>query len=143
MPRCWNDVSKAERANKRVQDKKTDTDKKSAPSDALSNRIAQFEDRKVAQQQASNRAQMPTQGLALAGRVAVELVAGIAVGGFLGWMLDSWLETTPLFMVVLFFIGAAAGMMNVWRAATGRGLATGFFEEQADSDDEQRKDRSG
>jgi len=126
-----------------VQEKNTDNHKQPEPTGALSDRIAQFESRKVAQQQAAKRAQMPTQGLALAGRVAVELVAGIAVGGFLGWLLDSWLGTTPLFMVVLFFIGAAAGMMNVWRAATGRGMAAGYFEEQAESDNDQHKDRSG
>jgi len=29
-------------------------------------------------------------------------------------------------MVVFFFLGAAAGMLNVYRAATGRGLAVGY-----------------
>ena len=85
---------------------------------------------------------MPTQGLALAG-------SGCRAGSryscwwFHGLALDRWLGTTPLFRVVLFFIGAAAGMMNVWRAATGRGMAAGYFEEQAVSDDDQHKDRSG
>ena len=31
--------------------------------------------------------------------------------------------------VMLFFLGAAAGMLNVWRIVSGRGLATGYFEE--------------
>lgn len=126
-----------------MQKDKTDSKAPPAPTGALSNRIAQFEQRKVEKQQASNRAQMPTQGLALAGRVALELVAGIAVGGFLGWLLDSWLGTSPLMLVVMFFLGAAAGMMNVWRIATGRGLAAGYFDEQAESDDDQHEDRSG
>ena len=33
-------------------------------------------------------------------------------------------------MVVFFFIGSAAGMMNVWRALTGRGMAAGFVDEK-------------
>lgn len=84
--------------------------------------------------------------MALAGRVTTELVAGVVVGTFLGWALDSWLGTTPTFMVVFFFIGSAAGMMNVWRALTGRGMAAGFVdekrsEEASDAADEQKRRR--
>ena len=56
------------------------------------------------------------------GCVATELVAGVLVGAFIGWALDRWLDTSPLFMLV-FFTGAIAGMLNVWRVFTGRGLA--------------------
>ena len=51
------------------------------------------------------------------------------VGTFIGWALDRWLGTTPLFLVMLFFLGAAAGMLNVWRMVSGRGMATGYFDE--------------
>ena len=48
------------------------------------------------------------------------------------WLgLDKWLGTTPTLMVVFFFIGSAAGMMNVWRALTGRGMAAGFVDEKS------------
>lgn len=70
---------------------------------------------------------------AIMGRVATELVAGVIVGTFLGWVLDRWLETSPLFLVVMFFLGAIAGMLNVWRVITGRGLAAGYFDEHRDS----------
>ena len=73
---------------------------------------------------------MPVAGLALAGRVATELVAGIAVGTFLGWLIDRWLETTPVFMLILFFLGAAGGLMNIWRLLTGRGMSAGYFNEK-------------
>ena len=42
------------------------------------------------------------------GRVATELVAGVIVGALIGWMLDNWLGTSPLFLVLLFFLGAMA-----------------------------------
>ena len=47
----------------------------------------------------------------------MELVAGVAVGGFIGWALDRWLGTAPLFMVVFLALGATAGIMNVVRTA--------------------------
>lgn len=59
------------------------------------------------------------QGAALgqAMRLGIELVAGVAVGGFIGWWLDRFLGTAPLLMVVFLGLGAAAGIMNVVRTA--------------------------
>ena len=91
----------------------------------LSKRIAEFEIRQQ-EKRRYRKAKLPTGGMALAGRVTTELVAGVVVGTFIGWALDKWLGTTPTLMVVFFFIGSAAGMMNVWRALTGRGMAAGF-----------------
>lgn len=48
-------------------------------------------------------------------QVGVELVAGVIGGGLIGYGLDHWLETWPLFFLVFFFLGAAAGMLNAWR----------------------------
>ena len=96
----------------------------------LSKRIAEFEIRQQKECQ-HRKAQLPTDGVALAGRVTTELVAGVVVGTFIGWALDNWLGTTPTLMVVFFFIGSAAGMMNVWRALTGRGMAAGFLNEKS------------
>ena len=70
---------------------------------------------------------------AIMGRVATELVAGVIVGAFIGWILDNWLGTSPLFLVLLFFLGAMAGMLNVWRMFSGRGFAVGYFDEHRDS----------
>ena len=56
-----------------------------------------------------------TSGLGLAFRIGTELVAGVAVGLGIGWGLDRWLGTGPWLMVVFFFLGSAAGILNVWR----------------------------
>lgn len=82
-----------------------------------------------AERQAPERHALPAGVGAILGRVATELVAGVMVGTFIGWALDRWLGTTPLFLVMLFFLGAAAGMLNVWRMVSGRGMATGYFDE--------------
>ncbi len=48
-------------------------------------------------------------------RVGVELVAAVVVGLAIGWALDGWLKTRPLFLVLFVFLGGAAGIVNVWR----------------------------
>ena len=64
----------------------------------------------------------PPSQLGIAGRFSTELVAALVVGGGLGWGID-WLfghfgfHTRPVFMLVFFVLGAAAGIRNVMRAA--------------------------
>ncbi len=48
-------------------------------------------------------------------RVGVELLSALVVGLALGWGLDRWLHTTPLFLVVFVLLWGAAGIVNVWR----------------------------
>jgi len=50
-------------------------------------------------------------------RVGVELVAGLVIGGGIGWFLDRWLGTSPLMLILFFFLGAAAGIVGVFRTA--------------------------
>ena len=80
---------------------------------------------------------LPVGAGAIMGRVATELVAGVIVGAFIGWMLDNWLGTSPLFLVLMLFLGAMAGMLNVWRMFSGRGLAVGYFDEHRDSSEKE------
>jgi ATP synthase protein I len=65
-------------------------------------------------------------GLSFAFRIGTELVAGIAVGVAIGWALDRWLGTKPWLMIAFFVLGAAAGMMNVYRAVAGLGSQVGY-----------------
>ena len=50
-------------------------------------------------------------------RIAVELVAGVVAGAFLGLMADQWLGTKPWLLIVGFVLGCGAAFMNVYRVA--------------------------
>ena len=50
-------------------------------------------------------------------KLGTELVAAVAVGTIIGFILDSWFDTKPWLIIIFFFIGSAAGMLNVIRTA--------------------------
>ncbi|MBF0563226.1 MAG: AtpZ/AtpI family protein [Alphaproteobacteria bacterium] len=65
-------------------------------------------------------------GIGMAFRISVEFVSAVAVGVALGWLLDRWLGTKPWFMVVMLFLGAAAGALNVYRVVRGLDSSIGL-----------------
>jgi ATP synthase protein I len=74
-------------------------------------------------------------------RIAVELVVGVAVGGFIGWFLDRHLGTRPWLLMVFLILGFAAGMLNVIRMARRMQAASELMQRSAPSvkDDEDDK----
>jgi ATP synthase protein I len=66
------------------------------------------------------------QGMGFGFRIGVELVVAIGAAIALGWAIDRWLGTRPWGMVVLFFLGVAAGMLNVYRAVAGISAPVGY-----------------
>ncbi len=50
-------------------------------------------------------------------RVVSELVAGVIVGGVIGWYLDKWLGSAPFALIVFLVLGAVSGFWNVYRLA--------------------------
>ena len=50
-------------------------------------------------------------------KLSTELVAAVVVGTIIGFILDNWFGTKPWLMIIFFFLGAAAGMLNVIRTA--------------------------
>ncbi|HWA90382.1 MAG TPA: AtpZ/AtpI family protein [Rhizomicrobium sp.] len=66
---------------------------------------------------ADRGAKPPQTSLGIAFRFSTEMVAGVAVGGALGYGIDWLAGTRPVFLIVFFVLGAAAGILNVIRAA--------------------------
>ena len=50
-------------------------------------------------------------------KLGTELVAAVTVGSIIGFILDNWFDTKPLFILIFFFVGFAAGILNVVRTA--------------------------
>ena len=66
------------------------------------------------------------QGLGLGFRIGIELLVAVGVATGLGWAIDHWIGTRPWGMIVLFFLGVAAGMLNVYRAVAGISTPAGY-----------------
>ena len=49
--------------------------------------------------------------------LGTELVAAVAVGTIIGFILDNWFDTKPWLIIIFFFLGTAAGILNVIRTA--------------------------
>ncbi len=49
--------------------------------------------------------------------VGIAFVLAVGFGFLIGYALDRWLGTSPLFVLVFFFLGVAAGIVNVVRTA--------------------------
>ena len=59
--------------------------------------------------------------LSMGMRVVSELIAGVAVGGLIGWSLDKWLGTGPFLMLAFLLLGMTAGVWNVIRSTRSMG----------------------
>ena len=55
--------------------------------------------------------------LGIAMKMGTEFVAAVFVASFIGFYIDKWLETTPVFIIIFFFIGSVAGIFNVVRSS--------------------------
>ena len=50
-------------------------------------------------------------------KLGTELVAAVGVGTIIGFILDSWFGTKPWLIIIFFFLGTAAGILNVFKTA--------------------------
>ena len=50
-------------------------------------------------------------------KLGTELVSAVLVGTIIGFILDTWFGTKPWLIIVFFFLGSTAGILNVIKAA--------------------------
>ena len=68
-------------------------------------------------QPAGGRVAADSSAMARGLRLSSELVAGVIVGGVIGWALDRLFGISPWGMIVFLLLGFTAGVLNVMRAA--------------------------
>ena len=72
------------------------------------------------------------QGFGFAIRIGVDIVAALAVGVGIGLLLDNWLNTKPLMLIIFFIMGSAAGVLNVFRSVRGFDYSVGYSDLKKD-----------
>lgn len=48
-------------------------------------------------------------------RVLIDMIAGLLLGGFLGFWLDRWMGWAPYSLITGLVLGFAGGVNNAWR----------------------------
>ena len=60
--------------------------------------------------------QKPAVNYSIAINISIELITGIGLGVFLGLMIDNYLQTKPLMLIICFILGTLVGFFNMYKA---------------------------
>ena len=85
------------------------------PEDQFKTRLKIAKSRAKAKYSTKNNKSSSSIGTAF--KISTELVVAVAVGTIIGFILDNWFGTKPWLILIFFFIGVVAGIMNVIRSA--------------------------
>ena len=61
--------------------------------------------------------QSSSSNIGTAFKLSTEMVAAVVVGTIIGFILDNWFGTKPWLILIFFFVGVIAGILNVIRSA--------------------------
>jgi ATP synthase protein I len=59
----------------------------------------------------------PPSSIGTAFKLSTELVSAVVVGTIIGFILDKTFDTKPWLILIFFFVGVIAGIINVFRSA--------------------------
>ena len=76
-------------------------------------------------------------------RIGAELVVAVAVGGVIGFWIDTWLETKPWFLIGFLFLGNAAGLWNIFRLTNNQDYRVGFEHGNRSETDDKKPETKG
>ena len=85
------------------------------PRDQFKTRL-EIAKKKVSKRNLDNTKHNPSP-IGTAFKLSTELVSAVAVGTIIGFILDNWFGTKPWLILIFFFVGVAAGIMNVVKTA--------------------------
>ena len=72
--------------------------------------------KKASKRDLRNKSQNPSP-IGTAFKLSTELVSAVAVGSIIGFILDKTFGTKPWLIIIFFFIGVVAGIVNVIKSA--------------------------
>ena len=102
-------------------------DKKASELDEFEARLKEAQGHSTAPRGLKAPTNEPPKGFGLALRCGADLISGLVVGVGIGYALDNYVfDTKPWLMILFFFLGAAAGLMNVFRTVKGLDMAAGY-----------------
>ena len=85
------------------------------PEDQFKTRLKIAKDR-ISKKNLSKKAETKS-NIGTAFKMSTELVSAVAVGTIIGFILDNWFGTKPWLILIFFFVGVVAGIMNVIKSA--------------------------
>lgn len=83
----------------------------------LDSRLGEISSGRDESAKAAKRKASDASGLGQAFRLSAEFIAGVLAGGFLGWMLDSFVGSSPWGFIIGLVLGFGSGMLNMLRAS--------------------------
>lgn len=75
--------------------------------------------------------------MSIAGRLGLEIVIGVMVGVTIGYFLDKFFSTKPLFFVIFALFGVAAGVLNVYRFVKNFDERVGYTDQKPHDNNDQ------
>lgn len=96
------------------------------PFNALKKRLKQLEPAKKAGEMDASERKI----LGIAARMGLEIVIALGVGLGIGYLIDKFFLTKPLFLILFALFGIAAGVLNVYRLVRGHEYRSGYKSEK-------------
>ncbi len=95
------------------------------PTGAEDARLTSLEERLKAAHEAEavrtgSKHKKPSKGYSQGNRVLAELLAGLVGGALIGWLIDRWLDSAPVALLVSLFLGIAVAFRNIIRISNER-----------------------
>ena len=85
------------------------------PKDQFKTRLEIAKKKILKRTESSNQSSSSKLGIAF--KMSTEMVAAVVVGTIIGFILDNWFGTKPWLILIFFFVGVIAGILNVIRSA--------------------------
>ena len=85
------------------------------PKDRFKTRLEIAKNKILKKSTVSNQSSSSKLGVAF--KISTEMVAAVVVGTIIGYILDNWFGTKPWLILIFFFVGVIAGILNVVRTA--------------------------